>query len=113
EPPVGEIVHQTATRHRGMTTVYLTLNMSKKKVILDLKRPDDKDVFLALVRSADVYMDNWRPGAAKRLGIDYASLTLVSPGLVYCNSSGLGATGPLRDMGSYNHYGEAMGGGAS
>jgi crotonobetainyl-CoA:carnitine CoA-transferase CaiB-like acyl-CoA transferase len=73
------------------------LQRNKRSMTLDLKAPAGRDVFLRLVRDADVVLEGFRPGVAARLGIDYATLRREHPGLVYCAISGYGQDGPYRD----------------
>jgi len=69
----------------------------KESIALDLKTPEGKKALLALARKVDVVVEAFRPGVAERLGIDYASLSALNPGLVYCSISAFGQTGPWRD----------------
>src|SRR5262245_20570278 len=67
----------------GKSAYFLSLNRRKESVALDLKVPADRDVFLALVRRADVLVENFRPGTMDRLGLGYAKLRAENPRLVY------------------------------
>jgi crotonobetainyl-CoA:carnitine CoA-transferase CaiB-like acyl-CoA transferase len=78
----------------GHTTAFLGLNRNKRSVALDLKNPAAREVFLELVTRSDVFLQNWRPGTAERLGVGYDDLKAVNPRLVYCSISGYGDTGP-------------------
>ena len=64
--------------------------------------PDGKAVLLELVKTADVFLQNYRPGVAKRLGVDYETLSAINPRLVYCAVSGYGETGPLKDKAGFD-----------
>lgn len=75
---------------------FLALNRNKRSIALDLKSPAGLEAFHELVRSADVLVENYRPGVAKRLGIDYASLSAINERLIYVSISGFGQTGPWR-----------------
>jgi len=79
----------------GETTPYLTLNRNKKSLALDLKAEAGRDVLYRLVETADAVVQNFRPGVAGRLGIDYATLTAIRPDLVYVSISGYGDEGPM------------------
>ena len=71
-----------------MASYFATLNRNKRSVVLDLKRPASKAALLRLVEGADVFVHNMRQAAAKRLGLDYASLSALNPRLVYASASG-------------------------
>jgi len=113
EPPTGDIIHQSPTTHKGLNTLYIVVNASKRGVVFDLKKEKQREIFYKLIKTADAYLDNMRPDAAARIGIDYETLKKINPCLIYVNSSGFGAKGPLSKMGSYDPYGEAFGGHAS
>ena len=73
---------------------FQTYNRNKKSVTLNTKNADDAAVFDELVRDADVYIQNFRPGVAEDLGVGEAQLRAINPRLIYCSISGFGATGP-------------------
>ena len=79
----------------GETTPYLTLNRNKKSLALDLKSEAGREVLYRLVKTADAVVQNFRPGVATRLGIDYATLSALKPDLVYVSISGYGDEGPM------------------
>lgn len=87
---------------------FLSLNRNKRSVSLDLKSPDDRDAFFALVRTADVVIENFRPGVAARLGIDYESVRAVNPRIIYASISGFGQTGPYSQYPGYDLIAQAM-----
>jgi len=73
-----------------------SLNRNKKSIALNLKVPEARDVFLQLVKISDVVLEGYRPGVAKRLGIDYETLTEINPRIIYCALTGYGQTGPYK-----------------
>ncbi|WP_232494258.1 CaiB/BaiF CoA transferase family protein [Novosphingobium kaempferiae] len=75
---------------------FLSLNRNKRSLAIDLKSPEGKAVLLDLVKDADVFLQNYRPGVAERLGVDYATLSAINPRLVYVSMSGYGEDGPYR-----------------
>ncbi|MBV8493557.1 MAG: CoA transferase, partial [Alphaproteobacteria bacterium] len=80
EPPEGEMMRGIGpARHSGMAAYYLNVNRNKKSLVLDLKRPPAREALLRLAATADVFVHNMRPGAAERLGIDYAAIAAVNP----------------------------------
>jgi crotonobetainyl-CoA:carnitine CoA-transferase CaiB-like acyl-CoA transferase len=81
----------------GETTAYLGLNRNKRSLALNLKSPAGLAVFDELVRTADVFVQNYRVGTAERLGAGYERLHEINPRLVYCSISGYGETGPYAD----------------
>ena len=81
---------------------YLKRGRNKKSITLDLKAPRGRELFLRLADTADVLVENFGPGTAKRLGIDYPSLKEGRPGLVYCSITGYGATGPDAGLKAYD-----------
>jgi crotonobetainyl-CoA:carnitine CoA-transferase CaiB-like acyl-CoA transferase len=82
-----------ATGNR-INTSFLSLNRNKRSLAIDLKSDAGKSALLELVRTADVFIQNYRPGVAKRLGVDYATLSAINPRLIYVSMSGYGETGP-------------------
>jgi crotonobetainyl-CoA:carnitine CoA-transferase CaiB-like acyl-CoA transferase len=79
------------------TVMFRTTQRGKKGLTLNLKDPAAKEVLMKLVKEADVFIESFRPGVMKRLGIDYDTLRAVNPGIVYCSMSAFGQDGPWRD----------------
>ena len=79
---------------RLMGTSFLAQNANKKSLTLNLKEPEAREIFLALARTADVVVENFRPGVMDRLGLSYPVLAAANPRLIYCAISGFGQTGP-------------------
>jgi formyl-CoA transferase len=94
----------------GESSAFLAANRNKRSVCLNLKHPAGVDVFRRLAEDADVVVENYRPGTAKRLGIDYESLRPINPRLVYGAISGFGSTGPYADRGGYDIVAQGMAG---
>jgi formyl-CoA transferase/CoA:oxalate CoA-transferase len=94
----------------GESAYFLSVNRNKKSVALDLKSPEGRGVLHRLVKDADVFIENFRPGTAARLGAGYATLKKLNPRLVYCSISGFGQTGPRRDMPGYDIIALALSG---
>lgn len=78
----------------GMASPFMTLNLGKRSLALDLKHPEGKRIALRLIESADVMLHNFRAGVIDRLGLDYAAVRAVNPAIVYCAISGFGNVGP-------------------
>ncbi|HWL62470.1 MAG TPA: CoA transferase [Steroidobacteraceae bacterium] len=85
-------------------------NRNKRSLTLDLKQQQDRGIFDALVREADVFIQNFRPGTADRLGAGAKRLQELNPQLVYCSISGFGADGPYVDRPSYDSVAQALSG---
>ena len=85
-------------------------NRNKRGIALDLKRAADRDLFEGLVSEADVFIQNFRPGTAERLGSGPARLGALNPRLVYCSISGFGADGPYAERPSYDSVAQALSG---
>ncbi len=104
------------TRHWGPPFVgdtaayYLTANRNKRARALDFTTAEDRKVCQGLAANADVVVENFRPGALARYGLDYDSVREANPGVVYCSISGFGSDGPGRDLPGYDALIQAMGG---
>jgi len=85
-------------------------NRNKRSVVCDLKQPADRELFERLVCEADVYIQNFRPGTAEKLGAGPARLHELNPRLVYCSISGFGADGPYVERPSYDSVAQALSG---
>ena len=84
ESPSGDNVRTIgASRHDGMSGIFLHCNRNKRSVVLDLKHPEGKAALLKLVETADVFIYNVRPQAIARLGLDYETLAAINPRLIY------------------------------
>jgi crotonobetainyl-CoA:carnitine CoA-transferase CaiB-like acyl-CoA transferase len=73
---------------------FLSLNRNKRSLAVDLKSPEGKALLLDLVKSADVFLQNYRPGVAARLGVDYETLSAINPKLIYVSIQELSRSGP-------------------
>ncbi len=94
----------------GESAYFMSINRNKKSLALDLKSPEGRRVLHRLAKDADVFVENFRPGTAARLGAGYATLKKLNPRLVYCSISGFGQTGPRRDMPGYDIIALALSG---
>lgn len=97
QPGTGDPMRGNAGLSGPMNPRFLYMNRGKRSVALDLKAPAGRDLLLTMARQADVLVEQFRPGVMARLGLDYAALAAVNPGIVYCSISSYGQTGPLRD----------------
>jgi crotonobetainyl-CoA:carnitine CoA-transferase CaiB-like acyl-CoA transferase len=102
ESPAGDYVREmTWPIIEGVSLLHYHVNRGKKSLTLDLKTREGVEVYLDLVRGADVVIEAMRPGALAKLGLGYEELKAVNPKVVFCNISGYGMTGPYRDMPSH------------
>ena len=85
-------------------------NRNKRSVVCDLKKPADKELFERLIAEADVYLQNFRPGTAEKLGAGPDRLRALNPRLIYCSISGFGADGPYAERPSYDSVAQALSG---
>ena len=103
EPPRhGEESRQLANYRAGMAALYLNCNQGKRSIGLDLKTEEGLALLYDLVRSADVFVQNWRPGAAERLGVGEDDLRAINPDIVYASVTGYGDDGPYADRRGYD-----------
>ncbi|GAA5031098.1 CaiB/BaiF CoA transferase family protein [Microbacterium fluvii] len=100
EPTTGEWQrHAAAGGARGnrINVSFMSLNRNKRSLAVDLKSEKGREVLYRLVAESDVFLQNYRPGVAARLGVDYETLSAINPALVYVSISGYGEDGPYRD----------------
>jgi len=90
------------------STTFATLNAGKKSLAMDLKHPRLRAALLDLIRTADVFIENFRPGVAERLGLGYQALRAVNSRLIYLSISGHGNTSAWRSHGAYDHVVQAL-----
>ncbi|MGY4291204.1 CoA:oxalate CoA-transferase [Bradyrhizobium sp. LM2.7] len=97
----GETMRTRPPLRNGCSTVFGQLNAGKKSVVLDLKSEDGKEAVRRLVATADILVENFRPGVMRRLRLDYDALRPLNPKLIYCSISGYGQTGPSAELPAY------------
>jgi len=103
-PDGGDQVRSSAPLIEGEGSAFMRLNRNKRSIALDLKSDRGKAIFRKLVSTADVVVENLRPGTMRDLGLDYAVLQAINPGLVYVAASGWGQDGPLRDQPAWTSW---------
>jgi formyl-CoA transferase/CoA:oxalate CoA-transferase len=110
EPPGGDDARHLGP-FKGDASVYFALNnRAKKSLCLDLKAAGGRELLHRLVQRADVVVENFRPGVAQRLGVDYERLSALNPRLIYLSISGFGQIGPLAHRPAYDLIVQAMSG---
>jgi len=97
EPGRGDYVRWTPPFVDDQSAYFLSINRNKKSMVLDLKNPKGRNVFLRLARGADVVLESFRPGVTDRLGIGYQQLARVNRRIIYCSISAFGQNGPFRN----------------
>ena len=112
EPPSGDIARGWGPPFYGDedSAFFAHLNPNKRSVVIDLKQPAGRDLFLRLARGADVVLENLRVGAVDKLGIGYDAVSSINPRIVYCSVSGFGQTGPYKDRPAVDLVAQAEGG---
>lgn len=99
EPPRGgDSFRMREPKLGGEGSAFLMVNRGKKSCMLDLRTAEGLEGFMALAETADVIIEQYRPGVTSRLGIDYDAVQRRNPGIIYCSLSGYGQDGPYRDM---------------
>ena len=96
--------------YKGWSVQFFNMNRNKKSITLNLKTDEGKQILFDLVKTADVVVENFRPGVMKRLGIDYEVLRAIKPDIIMASLSGYGQTGPYAQRGAYSNLAEALSG---
>lgn len=110
EPPGGDITRQMGVGRDGMTSGFLNINRGKRCMALDLHQPESIEIVHRLVATADVFVQNFRPGAADKMGLGAAALRALRPDLIYVSISGFGAKGPYAHKRVYDPVIQALSG---
>jgi formyl-CoA transferase/CoA:oxalate CoA-transferase len=97
----------------GESHYFLGINRNKKSLVVDLQQEAGKEILRRLVATADILVENYRPGVMDRLGVGYAVLAEINPRLIYCAISGFGLSGPMRDKPSFDIVTQALSGALS
>ncbi len=112
-PGIGDILRAVGSQRNGMSGLFHSVNRGKRAIGLDLRQETGREVLLELVAGADVFVQNFRPGVADRMGIGFDALSARDPELVYLSISGFGASGPYSQKRVYDNIIQAMSGMAS
>nr|WP_087573227.1 CoA transferase [Sphingomonas sp. JE1] len=113
EPPEGDDTRHFPPMRDGVSHYFLSVNRSKKSIVVDLKTEEGVALVRELAALSDILIENYRPGVMERLGLGYESLKADNPRLIYCAISGFGLTGPLRDRPSFDIVVQALSGALS
>jgi len=110
-PGRGDLVRFLGASREGITATFATTNRNKRSIVLDLKdSPEDREAFFALVATADVVVQNFRPGVVDRMGIGAADLRAIKSDLIYVSLSGFGESGPFAGKRVYDPVIQALSG---
>ena len=111
DPRTGDPMRQWGrSLPQGLSPWWPVIGRNKKSVGLDLRRAEGQDIARRLIATADVVIENFRPGSMEKWGLSYEALSAENPGLIMARVSGFGQTGPLSHRAGYGLIGEAMGG---
>ena len=110
EPPAGDSTRSMAGARGNDSAAYNAVNRGKLGTVIDLNTDKGREVFKRLARSADVLVENYRPGVMQRLGLDYATLKQDNAGLIYASISGHGQTGPWAGKGGFDLIAQGLSG---
>ena len=102
EPTHGDDTRAWGPHRDGWSTFFLGLNRSKRSLALDLKQENGAEVLRRLIVTADVLIENFRPGSLAKLGFSYDAARALNPRLIYCSITGYGHTGPKKDLPGYD-----------
>ncbi len=110
EPPAGDSTRVMAGSQGSDSAAFNAVNRGKLGIVLDLTKDQGRHVFTRLARGADILVENYRPGVMARLGLDYATLSVEHPRLIYASISGHGQTGPWAQKGGFDLIAQGLSG---
>lgn len=110
ESPAGDLMRKGLPKSKGLGSAFATMNRNKKSLCLDLRADAGREVARKLIATADVVMENFRPGVMERLGLGYESFAQDQPQLVYVSINGVGPTGPYANRRVYDAVIQAISG---
>ncbi|MEN9783285.1 MAG: hypothetical protein RJA24_628 [Pseudomonadota bacterium] len=108
--PEGDGSRRFEPKVNGESYCFAVLNRNKKSIGINMKDPRGKAIFMKLAAKADIITENFRPGVVKKLGIDYAAVSAINPGVIYASMSGFGQTGPYGHKGGFDIVAQGMSG---
>lgn len=110
EPLEGDITRQMGSGHSGMTTGFLNINRGKRGMAIDLRHPEGIEIIRRLLLTADVFVQNFRPGAIDKLRLGLDAVRAIKPAIIYVSISGFGSRGPYADKRVYDPVIQALSG---
>jgi crotonobetainyl-CoA:carnitine CoA-transferase CaiB-like acyl-CoA transferase len=102
EPIRGDYLRSLTPQEDGVSVAFESLNRGKKSIALNLETKQGQEILNRLLTTADVLLESYRPGTAKRLGCDFESVRKVNPRIIYCSLTSFGQTGPYKDLPSHD-----------
>ncbi len=109
EPPQGEVMRASRSPAEGDTpAAFVAMNAGKRSLAVDIRSPEGAELVRSLALTADVFIENFRPGVVAKYGLDYESIKAVKPDIVYCSISGYGQQGEWAGRGAYDHVVQAL-----
>ena len=106
----GEETRKNPPMVRGQSVYFSVYNRGKRSICLDLRHARGKEIFAGLVKTADIVLENFRPGTMQAMGFDYETLRGLNPGIILVSVSGFGQYGPYTDRPAFDPLGQAMSG---
>ncbi len=110
EPPKGDDTRTWAPYLDGESVYFMSTNRNKRSIVINLKKPEGREIIYRLVKNSDVVIENFREGVAKRLGIDYDTIHNIKKDIIYCSIRGFGFSKVYRDKGGADIVIQAMSG---
>ena len=110
EPPAGDSTRAMSGARGNDSPPFNAVNRGKRGIVLDLQQPKAREIFTRLARSADIVIENFRPGVMARMGLDYETLSRENPRLIYASISGHGQTGPWATKGGFDLIAQGLSG---
>src|SRR5438552_16945654 len=110
EPPAGDSTRQMPGAVGSDSPSFNAVNRGKRSVVINLKSRDGREICARLARTADIVIENYRPGVMTSLGLDYAALSQVNPRIIYASISGYGQTGPHARRGGFDLIAQGVSG---
>ena len=101
-PGVGDLARNWIPKRKDLSFYFAIINRNKRSLTLNLSNPEGRDIFLNMVKKADVIIENFRPGVVEKWGIDYPTVKEINPKIIYCHVSGYGQDGPYRDRAAFD-----------
>jgi crotonobetainyl-CoA:carnitine CoA-transferase CaiB-like acyl-CoA transferase len=108
EPPQGDLMRQFGVKHRGMSASFLSCNRSKRSLCVDLKTDAGIEIVKKLAATADVLVQNFRPGAIERMGLGEETVRALRPNIIFVSISGFGESGPYAHQRVYDPVIQAL-----